>query len=214
MNDSYSQFEKEALALVSNFPSFIFSKNGEGVPQLAGTLFLNDEQGQQIDSYEIRIVCPDDYPLSFPYVYETNGRIPVNVDWHVYADGHACICSVPEEIIACSNGITLEWFFHQQIIPYFFNQKHREMHGYFLNERVHGIEGNQAYFRDLFKTNNLNEISNLIRYIVNNVEPNRVSDCFCGSGNKYRRCHRNAFRIFKPLPVKIVAQLLLYIENA
>lgn len=146
-------------------------------------------------SYFIRIETTIDYPFGFPYVYETEGRIPHNIDWHVFPNGHCCIKSIPEEALLCKQGITLLWFIEQQIKPYFFNQKFREIHGYFLNERSHGREGNIKYFEDVFRTKDLTIIAKGLLFIKGRNEPERVSKCFCGSGLKYRKCHREAFRL-------------------
>ena len=178
---------------------------------MAGTLVLTDHQGEWVDSYEIKMVCPPDYPSTFPLVYETGGRIPMNVDWHVYPDGHACICTIPEEMIACSKGITLNGFINDRIKPYFFNQKHREMHGFFLKERSHGVAGNVQFFREVFRTDNLRQIADLLFYTRSKPEPSRVQDCFCGSGIKYRRCHREAFRMFRGLSDEKLDQCIQFL---
>jgi hypothetical protein len=43
-------------------------------------------------------------------------------------------------------------------------------------------------------TNNYPKLLQLLLFIKRRQEPNRVQNCFCGSGKKYRHCHRNAFR--------------------
>lgn len=182
------------------------------VPMLIGKLILTDDQQNSIDSYDVKVVCTEDYPLSFPYVYETAGRIPVNIDWHVYPDGHCCISSKPEENIACNQGITLQSFIEIQLKPYFFNQKYREMHGFFLNERSHGSRGNLEFFTDAFKTNDLSQIIHMLRFIKGHNEPPRVATCFCNSGFKYRKCHREAYRLFKPLPVELLEKFINFLS--
>lgn len=212
MND-FAVFRQEALLWCTQNPGFVCTDNQHGAPELTGTLDLLDHQGEWVDSYEVRIVCPPDYPLSFPLVYETGGRVPVNIEWHVYPDGQACICAIPEEMIICSRGITLQAFVDDWVKPYFFNQKHREMHGFFLNERPHGPAGNIQFFCEVFKTDNLGHIAEMLSYIRSNPEPNRVWDCFCGSGEKYRRCHRDAFRIFRALPDDKLDQCIGFVRS-
>lgn len=137
-----------------------------------------------------------DYPNRFPHVFETGGRIPINIDWHVYPnDGHCCICSIPEEILICKNWISLHSFIENQVKPYLFNQKFREVHGFFLKERPHGNKGNIQFFVEAFKTNDLTTVINGLIFIKQRNEPNRVSQCFCGSGFKYRKCHKESYRV-------------------
>jgi hypothetical protein len=206
-------FRQEAEIWCAQNPGFVCKDNQQGVPELTGKLQLSDDQGEWLDTYEVKIVCTPDYPLSFPLVYETGGRIPVNIEWHVYPDGHACICAIPEEMIVCSRGITLQTFINDWMRPYFFNQKHREMHGFFLKERPHGPAGNIQFFHEIFKMDDLRHIAGMLFYIRSKPEPNRVQNCFCGSGEKYRRCHRDAFRLFRALPVDKLDQCIRFVQS-
>lgn len=200
MRDSYELFKKEAHELISLHPKLNYYQDDTGTPSVSGYIDLEDEHVGLIDSYQIIITCTPLYPKRFPYVFEKEGRIPINVDWHVHKDGHCCICSIPDEVIVCQGGITLSSFYEEQVKPYFFNQKHREVHGYFLKERSHG-KGNFEFFVDLFKTEDAVLIKQWLNYIKDNNEPNRVQKCFCGSEIKFRKCHRNAFRLIKALPI-------------
>lgn len=172
---------------------------------LTGTLPLLGQQGELIDAYEIQIVPTEAYPGEFPLVYETGGRLPPNIDWHIYPDGHFCIKAWPEEILICNQSLTLLSFIEEQVIPYLFNQKHREEYGYFLNERSHGTAGNLEFFKDLFRTDKLSLISEYLDFIARKEKPNRVAQCFCGSGIKYRKCHREAYQLLSSLPDDVIA---------
>ena len=194
MDSGITCFKEEAIDIHKYYPELTYFESTEGIPYISGELKLNDDHGLYIDSYFIRIVPKQTYPYQFPYVFETGRRIPVNIDWHLFSDGHCCFKSIPEETLLCKQGITLLWFIEQQVKPYFYNQKYREMHGYFLHERSHGMEGNLEFFKDVFKTNDLTKIAQGLMFIKGRKEPDRVSNCFCGSGIKYRKCHRETFR--------------------
>jgi len=172
----------------------MFFESYEGDSYISGELKLHDDQGSCIDSYFIRIVPSEKYPFQFPHVFETGGRLPYNIDWHVFPDGHCCLKSIPEEALLCKQGITLPWFIEHQVKPYFFNQKYRELNGYYLKERSHKMEGNIEFFEDVFRTNDLIKIAQGLLFIKGRKKPNRVSKCFCGSGMKYRKCCREAYR--------------------
>ena len=122
----------------------------EDSPYILGTIYLPDEKGCFIDSYKIKIEIKNDYPNSLPLVFETEKRIPNNIEWHVFPDGHCCIVTPPEESLICKRGFTLEEFIIKHVLPYFHNQLFRELNGFFLNERSHGDEGIQEYFKTLF----------------------------------------------------------------
>ncbi|WP_440434792.1 SEC-C domain-containing protein [Parafilimonas sp.] len=172
----------------------MYAETENNVPYIHGELELKDANGLLVDSYFIKMQPTPEYPSYFPHVFETNGRIPVNIDWHIYTDGHCCIKSIPEEIFICRKGMTLHQFIQNEVIPYFFNQKYKELHGYFLNERSHGDKGNLEFFKDIFQTNDLRTIKTAIELNISKKEYSKVAKCFCGSGKKYSKCHRKAFR--------------------
>lgn len=196
MNNGLSFFKEEAEVIRKDYPELEFSiDNDSSAPILSGTIKLEDSNGITLDTYKVKILPTLEYPSRFPFVFETENRIPINIDWHVYPDdGHFCFCSIPEEILICKNRISLSWFIENQIKPYLFNQKYREMHGFFLKERPHGNKGNVQFFMEELNTNNYPKLLQLLYFIKERHEPNRVQNCFCGSGKKYRHCHRCAYR--------------------
>lgn len=200
MNKSHIKFTEEATEAIRNFPDLrLLSSRENSLPFLKGKISLLDENGVVYDAYQIKIDCSDDYPNSFPFVYETLGRLPHNIDWHVYGDGHFCICTELEEYIHCVKGITLTTFIQDHIIPYLHNQSFREKQGYFLNERSHGTRGMLEAMRDLLKVQDMGKVYKLINYIYHNDPPSRTAKCFCGSSKKYRYCHREAFQSIKSI---------------
>lgn len=197
MSDGKNFFKDEAKNIKEHFAELNYEENLQGSPAIVGDLILRDEAGTIIDRYSIKIVPNENYPTRFPWVFETGGRIPVNIDWHVFPDGHCCIKAIPEEILLCSRGITLLWFINEQLVPYFFNQKYREMNGFFLYERSHGQLGTLEYFQDHFDTLNLPLILKLLKEVKNGKERKSNSKCVCGSGRKFRKCHRRSLRTLR-----------------
>ena len=172
----------------------------DGVDIIKGTIDLIDTFGQHRDTYEIEIHPTSGYPFRFPLLWETGGRIPRNIDWHVFeSDGHCCIKVEPEEIIMCKKGISLIDFIDKEVIPYFFNQTFRRINGYFIKERSHGLLGVIEYYQQVLKEQNPFKMVQLLEFIQSGVEPFRTSTCFCGSNLKYRKCHRDGFRLLKQL---------------
>jgi len=190
-------FQNEAVSIHEYFHGLNMDADLQNeLPNVSGFLELVDvSDGAIIDRYYIKIVAVPEYPLRFPHVYETGGRIPENIDWHVFPnDGRCCLATIPEEILTCKKGVNLPGFIEKIVTSYFFNQRYREDHGYFLKERSHGDKGNVEFFTEIFKTDDLLSIANGLSFIKQHKEPNRVSNCFCGSGQKFRKCHQEAFR--------------------
>lgn len=191
--EAFSIFEKEAKEMIQIYNGWTFSIE-DNCPVLYGSLSLNDENGILHDTYQVKIKPKDNYPFKFPYVFETEGRIPRNIDWHVFEDkGNFCIASEPDEILACKNGLTLLGFIENQIKPYLFNQTFRQKHGYFLNERPHGHRGWIQFFEDIVKTDNVYNIVFTLQFVLKRKHPDRTAKCFCNNGKKFRNCHKETY---------------------
>lgn len=206
--NAYHNFCSQAPACQTAFPGLHLQTDGE-VPALSGEITLIDEQGNILDTYQIRIQVTKDFPMSFPLVFETGGQIPRNYDWHVYeTDGHCCLKTLPEEIIACRKGITLNSFIKDEVLPYFFSQTFRRINGYFLQERAHSNQGWIEYFQEVFDTNNDHLIHHGLTLLARGQRPSRTAGCFCGSGQKFRKCHRDSFDQLSLLEPEEIRQIL------
>jgi hypothetical protein len=214
MNKTHLKFTEEATEAMSNFPDLkLLHSREDSIPFLEGIIKLFDQNREAYDYYAIRVECTPDYPNSFPFVYETRGRLPHNIDWHLYSDGHFCICTPVEEYIHCAQGITLTTFIRNHVIPYLHNQSFREKEGYFLHERSHGAQGILESLYDVLHTEDLTNIYSLLTYIYTNNPSPRTSGCFCGSGKKYRHCHRGAYHSMKSMGQERLQSIIQYVKN-
>ena len=191
-------FKYQALKLVIKHPAFEIKYIGNDCT-IHGVLFLNDYLGCEVDSYQIEI-RRGNYPKQYPLVFETGGRIPKNIEWHIYPDTGNCCFEIPaEELLHCKAGLTLIDFLEQIVMPYFYNQTYRQVNGFYYNEHKHGLGVVFDYYRKIFNANSFLEIINLLDTISIIEPPPRTSLCFCGSGLKYRKCHKQAYQKLKPL---------------
>ena len=194
-----SLFEDEARELVGLYPKLNIV-NRLGKITLDGVIELLDEQGDLLDSYQLEIQESDGYPFMFPLVFEIGKKFPVNIEWHVYEGlGNCCIKIPPEEELICKDGLSLKVFIEEQLLPYLFNQTFRRENGYYINERPHGVAGLIDYYGEQLGSKDKREIVKLLGNILFKPELNRVALCFCGSGEKYRRCHRDAYRLLSKI---------------
>ena len=197
--NGYTLFKEQARAVLEKYKELSF-KNDDGIPCIFGSLVLTDDEGGIEDFYQIEIKAVPDYPNSSPLVFETGGRIPRNVDWHIFeGTGNCCIASPPEEIIICNSGLTLLSFIDNQVKNYFYSQIFRKQNGYFLKERSHGSKGWIEFFEETFMTDNIFNIEFGLNQIIEGKKIDRVSMCFCGSGKKYRKCHKKSYDILSKL---------------
>lgn len=209
LKSGYKVFEHEALAILESYPKQKLEFTEKGVPCLIGHLDLVDKDGFLVDTYRINIEATELYPYRFPYLFETEGRIPKNIDWHVFeTDGHCCICTIPDELLKCKKGVSLVQFIEDEVKPYLFNQTHRRIRGYFLNERSHGDDGEFQHYYTHFRTKDLKKIVDWLLFISQKKAPGRTNLCFCGSGEKYRYCHRDAFITYSVLDKEDILNLI------
>jgi hypothetical protein len=164
--NGYTLFKEQATAVLEKYKELSF-KNEDGIPCIFGSLILTNDDGSLVDIYQIEIKAVADFPNHFPEVFETGGRIPRNVDWHIFeATGNCCIASPPEEVIICNSGFTLLSFIDNQVKNYFYSQIFRNQNGYFLKERSHGSKGWIEFFEETFMTNNIFNIEFGLHQII------------------------------------------------
>lgn len=195
--EGYDLFLTQFDAAIQEYPKLSRVLNSEGQQHiLAGELDIVDTNGKFWDTFSIEIHCSKEFPKRFPRVYEVGGKIPKIADWHINeGDETCCIKALPEELIRCQQGITLCEFIDTEVKPYFFNQCHRRVEGFYVNgEYSHGLLGVfESYARMLGTENDLRNTLQLMILIASIEKPGRTHTCFCGSGQKYRKCHREAY---------------------
>lgn len=185
------KFIEQSEIFIDKYSSFN-NIHEDGIPSLVGNIYLNDENNQLIDYYKIQIKFTENFPKRFPLVFELTKKIPENIDWHIFEnDGNCCLSSFPEELIYCNNDYTLINFFEDKVIPFFYAQIFRNKNGYFLKERPHGEMGWISFFFDELNTKDLRVVEKSLKFILQNIQLERTASCFCGSKEKYRKCHRD-----------------------
>lgn len=189
------QFENDILGLPEVFDKLsIIEVNEERF--LKGSLDIIDGTGKVWETFEVEIKGSESYPYAFPKLYETNNAFPKNADWHVYENDFSCCVDVtPNEIIICKEGLNVFDYIKQYAIPYFANQTYRIREGYYLyGEYSHGILGRLEFYQSKLKAKNPTELIMMFDLIIKDYNPDRTAYCpFCHN-EKFRRCHRDAFR--------------------
>ena len=189
------QFENDILLVPELFNRLnIAEENSERF--LKGSLDIIDGTGKIWDTYEVEIKGSESYPYRFPKLFETNNAFPKNADWHVYGDDFSCCVDVtPNEIIICKEGLNVVDYIKQYAIPYFANQTYRIREGYYLyGQYSHGILGRLEFYQDKLKAKSSSELIMMFDLIIKDYNPDRRAICpFCHK-EKFRRCHRDAFK--------------------
>lgn len=192
MTKSYKIFESQLSATCNVYPNLRI-KEKEGRKYLHGTLDIFTADGIAVKSFLVEIHCSNNFPYSFPTLYEVGDTIPNNIDWHKYSNGSCCITVKPDEILKCRNGITVIEFIKLYAIPYLANQYHKIEFGNYLNEYSHGSKGLVEYYTELIGTGNKAIWLRCFRLAFGNDNENKLmfAPCFCNSGLRYANCHKS-----------------------
>ena len=181
---------------------------------LEGYIEIVDKNQKKWDCFHIQIKCSEGFPYRFPKLFEIGGKIPRIPDWHINADGSCCIIIEPKEIVICSTGISVDTFIEEFVIPFFYNQAHRIIVGFYANsEYSHGSKGIYEYYCGILNIKDKEHIIRLLRYILYKKRPTRVSNCFCGCGKKFRHCHRSSFDQIKSIPFETLEKHINMIND-
>jgi len=187
------RFLEELPEVIAQFPGLKVLEK-DGYPILSGFIELIAEDGELQDQYEIEVHPVQDYPYSFPLVYEVGETLPRNIDWHIYPDGHFCLAVPLEERLACQAGIRLKAFIQNQVLGFLYSQTFRKQNGFFYKERAHGILGRLQYYREQLGISKLSSIRKVLSVLNSGKEGPPDGKCYCGSGKKFRKCHRRTWR--------------------
>jgi len=203
-------FERDIQEVTLQYPNFKICNNGKRY--LKGDLDISHDKKQLWGTYKIEIKASDNYPNAFPNVFEVGNSFPKNSDWHVYSDNSCCF-DVPEsELIICKDGLKVIDFIPKILIPYFANQKFRELNGYYLHgEYSHGLLGRIEFYRNLLNPKSNEQLIQMLFTVINGYNSNRQAFCpFCNI--KLRKCHRNSFEQLSKIKYAVKTDFLLFLK--
>jgi hypothetical protein len=155
-----------------------------------GRFVIDGPQGP-FDAYQVRIEFSEAFPLSSPQVFETGGRVPWEIDRHVFSDGHACLEVWPvwrarnptATVRTVLNGPVRNFLLSQSV----FEATTKWPFG----EYAHGDAGQRDALREILRAPTPNDEDLLWRVYALLSPPRRQNACPCRSGRLYRRCHRD-----------------------
>lgn len=179
-----------------------------------GELFISKD-----DSYDVSIELAP-YPKFFPQVFEIGERIPRKVTRHIYTDTGSCCLSTSAkaQILLKSQIQSLYLFVKEIVMPYFQNNSYFEIKGHYkTDEYSHNKLGIVEGYRDILQTNNDYLIA---RLMLNRIEHKKLKMhdlCYCGSGQKIKKCnackHYTCYKSFRKIDIDILQNdLIIFID--
>lgn len=145
------------------------------------------------DKYKIQILFPFDYPKKIPIVSELENRIPSSADSHNNKNGDGFCLGVPGDIYAkIYKNSTFKYFISEIVIPFLYaNTFYEKYKKYPWPTRPHFGAGLIEYYQTLFNLKNEELTKKFLYNIAFSKEIVKGhTQCPCGSGKKFRNCHR------------------------
>lgn len=187
----------EVLEMFPKLKSIDDKKN----KSLIGEVDVFDTLGNYVDSYEIKVLIPVNYPYGFPLLFETSNKFEHSDYRHISDDGSCCVCSLQEADVQRQRGITIKYFFLKYVIPYFANQLYFDSKNKWANgDWEHGFEGIEQFYMEVFK---IDDVEKILAFLVlfTTEKIHRNEKCFCGESKKLKHCHLKEYNKIKDLSI-------------
>jgi len=172
------------------YPTLHLFIEADGTAVVAGTFPVRDPTGRVLDRYQVSITLPEDYPRSLPIVREVGGRIPWKPEFHVNANGTACVL-LPDDRWRCfPEGAPFVQFLDGPLHDFFLGQSLVALgEKWPFGQWSHGANGVYEYYQWLLGTDDAATITRYLRVLAKLNFKDHL-ECPCGSGRKIRRCCR------------------------
>lgn len=190
--------DKDLNEVLEMFPKLkLFEKDKKKT--ISGEIDIFDAVGNYVNSFDINVAVPRNYPHGFPLLFETSNKFEHIPDRHINEDGSCCVCSLQESDLISQKGIAIKDYFLRYVIPYLANQLYFDSEEEWANgDYEHGAEGILQFYQELFEMEAIEEVIDLLSFL-NTQKMNRNDTCFCGKKEKLKRCHLQTYTIIKDL---------------
>lgn len=168
-----------------------------GVVRLEGDLeFCADFEGGPVieDVYHVQIDVPHAFPDAVPLVHELGGRIPRDIDYHVFpSSGTLCLGSPFRLYLIARDCETLLDFVWSGIVPYLYAASYREQTGgpYPFGELAHGRDGLLDDYAQLLGLPTQEQAARALALIATKRRDANKKPCPCGCGRRLGVCRFN-----------------------
>ena len=190
------RINSEYLAIKEKYPGLHLQKKTDKLWEVFGNLHFSGmcDVVKVEDQYSLSIFISHGYPGELPAVQSIDGRIPE--DFHTNGK-HLCLGAPLGVRMNFHKDPTLLGFISNCLVPYLTNYSYYERNGQLLiGELSHGPKGIFEHIRDLFCSNNIEVIINLLEFCLS--EPFReLFYCPCKSGKRVKKCHGSVLKAIK-----------------
>ena len=160
---------------------FAFSAISEGRPEIT-------------DENQLHLFDPPDLPRALPRVRETAGRIPRELDYHVFNTNDLCLGSPLRLLRLLAEAPTLPDYARLCLVRYLYAMSHKLKFGgaFVFGELAHGESGLLAEYGRLFGLVREQDVRTAMRLLGMKVRRANKLSCPCGCGRRVGVCRFNA----------------------
>ena len=141
------------------------------------------------DTYHIKIVFPPGYPRSLPVVYETDSRIPRELDYHTYKNGSLCLGSEIKLKSILFESSTIADFVENILNPFLYAVSHKLLYNvYPFGELDHGEDGLIDDYQRVFNVAGKVPVMLVLVALSKRKRNANKLPCPCGCGFRLGKC--------------------------
>ncbi len=141
-----------------------------------------------VESFDIELTIPRDFPETLPTVKETSGRIETDYQ-HRNPGGTLCLAVPIEQRRLFLEQPTLLGFVNRLVVPYLYGYCFFKKHGrHPFDEAAHGYEGILKHYLDTLGLQDELTALRVISFLIEHGYRGH-HECPCGSGKIVRACH-------------------------
>ncbi len=160
--------------------------------ELAGEYHLKAQLAgsQLIDrTYQLRLVCPRDYPRKLPKVLDEERYLPRNQEYHTYSDGSFCLGSELKIKSLLRDDHSFTAFFENIVDRFLYAVTHRIEFGSFpYGELAHGEQGLIDDYGEMFGLSGKLSVLRALRALGKRKREANKLPCPCGCSRRLGRC--------------------------
>lgn len=157
------------------------------------------------DRYGIELELPSNYPHALPIAWETEGRIPREIDRHTFPNGSLCLGPPLALWLALDGDFSIERVIDVPVRNFLVgNSLVEEGQPWPYDDYAHGAAGIIQHLSEVLGTTDAMMLCKLLVDLMQGRVRGHWT-CPCGSGLIIRKCHRDAIERLRRVPHGILA---------
>jgi hypothetical protein len=184
-------FAKQALELQDRYPEFDqYVEKADSVDIIGAVKLIDPQKGFVWESYEVKIELRAGFPTVLPKTYVLSKNVPWTYDRHIGNNGGCCIAPEAEEYCILGRDYSLVTYVEKLVIPFLASQKLFDLEGCWPHgDYSHFTSGLVSYYKQKLGLDSLEKVIFALSIAVGKSRLGRNDPCFCGSGQKLKKCH-------------------------